>query len=106
MDINTYDQIELSSDIISEDQSKFLIENNEVVLLFHNEKVVGLNLPDNITLKVLETEGVVKGQTAASSYKPAELENNIKTSVPQFISIGDRVVISTQDGSYLEKAKD
>lgn len=106
MDINTYDQIELSSDIISEDQSKFLIENSEVVLLFHNEKVVGLNLPDNITLKVLETEGVVKGQTAASSYKPAKLENNIKTSVPQFISIGDRVVISTQDGSYLEKAKD
>ena len=95
-----------SSDIISEDQSKFLIENSEVILLFHNEKVVGLNLPDNITLKVLETEGVVKGQTAASSYKPAELENNIKTSVPQFISIGDRVVISTQDGSYLEKAKD
>ena len=54
---------------------------------------------------MLETEGVVKGQTAASSYKPAKLENNIKTSVPQFISIGDRVVISTQDGSYLEKAK-
>ena len=105
MDINTYDQIELSSDIISEDQSKFLIENSEVVLLFHNEKVVGLNLPDNITLKVIETEGVVKGQTAASSYKPAKLENNIKTSVPQFISIGDRVVISTQDGSYLEKSQ-
>ena len=76
-----------------------------MVLLFHNEKVVGLNLPDNITLKVLETEGVVKGQTAASSYKPAELENNIKTSVPQFISIGDRVVISIQDGSYLESQR-
>ena len=55
--------------------------------------------------KVIETEGVVKGQTAASSYKPALLERGIKTTVPQFIAINDRVVISTHDMSYIEKAK-
>ena len=55
--------------------------------------------------KVLETEGVVKGQTAASSYKPATLERNIKTSVPQFIATNDKIVISTIDGSYIEKSK-
>ena len=105
MDKQTFEQIELGSDILSEDQSKFLIEDSDVVINFHNEKPVGLDLPDNIVLKVLETEGVVKGQTAASSYKPAILEKNIKTSVPQFIEVNDKVVISTIDASYIEKSK-
>ncbi len=105
MDQQTYEQIELGSDLISKEQSKFLFENLEVTLNFYNEQAVGLELPDTISLKVIETEGVVKGQTAASSYKPAILERNIKTSVPQFIGINDKVVISTFDNSYLEKAK-
>ena len=54
---------------------------------------------------MIEADAVVKGQTAASSYKPAVLERNIKTSVPPFIKIGDKVVISTNDSTYLEKAK-
>ena len=106
MDKQSYEQIELGSDLITEDQSRFLVENDEVILQFYNDKAVGLLLPDNIILKVVETEGVVKGQTAASSYKPATLEKGIKTSVPQFISIDDRIVISTLDSSYIEKAKD
>ncbi len=105
MDKITYEQIELGLDILSEDQSKFLIEDSDVVINFHNEKPVGLVLPDSIVLKVLETEGVVKGQTAASSYKPAILEKNIKTSVPQFIEVNDKIVISTIDASYIEKSK-
>ena len=105
MDQVTYEQIELGSDIIDENQSKYLVENDNIVLQFYNEKVVALELPDSIILEVKETEGVVKGQTAASSYKPAILERNIKTTVPQFISINDKVVISTIDGSYIEKAK-
>ncbi len=106
MDQQTYEQLELGSDLITKDQSKYLIENTEVVLQFYNEKAVGLELPDSISLKVIETEAVVKGQTAASSYKPAILERNIKTSVPQFISINDKIVISTNDSSYIEKSKD
>ncbi len=105
MDQKTFEQIELGSDLIPESQSKYLIENDNVILQFYNEKAVGLELPDNITLKVVETEGVVKGQTAASSYKPAVLERNIKTTVPQFITVDDKVVVSTIDGSYIEKAK-
>ena len=105
MDHQTYEQIELGSDLIPGDQSKFLVENDDLIIQYYNEKPVGLELPDNITLKVIETEGVVKGQTAASSYKPATLEKGIKTTVPQFIDIGDRIVVSTVDGSYVEKAK-
>ncbi len=105
MDKETYEQIELGLDLITENQYKFLVENDDVLLQFYNEKVVGLELPDNIILKVIETEGVVKGQTAASSYKPATLEKGIKTTVPQFIVVDDKVVISTIDSSYVEKAK-
>tara|TARA_B100000575_G_C22883163_1_gene514433 strand:+ start:162 stop:731 length:570 start_codon:yes stop_codon:yes gene_type:complete len=105
MDQITYEQIELGLDLIPSNQSKFLIENENVVLQFHNEKAVGIELPDSITLRVVETEGVVKGQTAASSYKPAILEKGIKTSVPQFVDINDQIVISTADSSYIEKAK-
>ncbi len=105
MDQQTYEQIEIGSDLILEEQSKFLLENETIILQFYNEKPVGLLLPDNITLEVIETEGVVKGQTAASSYKPAILDRGIKTTVPQFISVNDKIVISTIDSSYIEKAK-
>ena len=105
MDNTTYEQIEIGDDIISKDQSKFLIENESINLQFYEGLVVGIELPDNVTLKVGETEAVVKGQTAASSYKPAILTGGIKTSVPPFISTEDYVVISTDDSSYIEKAK-
>jgi elongation factor P len=105
MDNNSYEQIEIGDDIISEQQSKYFIENDNINLQFYEDSVVGLELPENVTLKVEETEAVVKGQTAASSYKPALLTGGIKTSVPPFISTEDRVVISTTDSSYIEKAK-
>ena len=105
MDNTSYEQIEIGEDIISESQSKFLVENDNINLQFYEGLVVGIELPDSITLKVEETEGVVKGQTAASSYKPAILSGGIKTSVPPFVSTNDFVVISTSDASYLEKVK-
>ena len=105
MDNSTYEQIEIGEDIISKDQSKFLIENDNINLQLYEGSVVGLELPDNVKLKVEETEAVVKGQTAASSYKPATLTGGIKTSVPPFISTEDYVLVSTADSSYIEKAK-
>ncbi len=105
MDNVTYEQIEIGNDIITESQSKFLIENDNINLQFYEGLVVGIELPENVTLKVEETESVVKGQTASSSYKPALLTGGIKTSVPPFISAEDFVVISTTDSSYVEKAK-
>jgi elongation factor P len=105
MDNSSYEQIEIGEDIISEGESKFLIENENINLHFYEGSVVGIELPDNIILKVEETEAVVKGQTATSSYKPATLTGGIKTSVPPFISIDDHIVVSTSDSSYIEKAK-
>ena len=105
MDQQTYEQLELGKDIISEDQSKYLIENNDVIIQFYNEKPVSLQVQEQVVLTVLETEGVVKGQTAASSYKPAVLEKGIKTTVPQFIEVNDKIVVSTIDDTYIEKAK-
>ena len=105
MDNSNYEQIEIGNDIISKDQSKFLIENNNINLQFYEGTVVGLELPDYVILKVQETEAVVKGQTAASSYKPAILSGGIKTSDPPFISTEDYIVVSTSDSSYVEKAK-
>ena len=105
MDIENFEQIEIGSNVISEEQVKFLIENEKIVIQLHEAKPVSIILPEHITLKVIESDAVVKGQTTASSYKPAVLERNIKTSVPPFIEIGDEVVINTIDASYVEKAK-
>ena len=103
MDNSTYEQIEIGTDIISENQSKFFIENDNMNLQFYENNVVGLELPDNIILKVEETEAVVKGQTAASSYKPAILNNGLSIQVPPFIEEGDEVVVDTRNLEYIKK---
>jgi elongation factor P len=66
---------------------------------------VAMGLPEQVTLEVVEADPVVKGQTAASSYKPAMLSNGIKTMVPPFVTTGERVVVKTEDASYVERAK-
>ena len=104
MDNNTYEQIEIGLDIISEDQIKFLIENDFVMIQLYDNLPVSIELPDSIKLKVIEADAVVKGQTATSSYKPAVLERNIKTMVPPFIEVGNEIVISTEDSTYIAKA--
>ena len=105
MDNTSFEQIEVGIDIISQEQANYLIENNIITINFYENKPVSIELPFNVTLKVIETESVVKRQTATSSYKPAILERNIKTSVPPFIEVGDKIVINTTDSSYVEKAK-
>ena len=105
MDNKTFEQIEIGKDIINDDQAIFLIENQNIIIQYYESKPVSIILPDHVIFQVVESDAVIKGQTATSSYKPAVLERNIKTSVPPFIEIGDDVVISTNDGSYVEKAK-
>ena len=99
------DQIEIGADIITEMQSKFLKENDIITIQLYGSQPVSIILPDHVSFAVVETETVIKGQTAASSYKPAVLERNIKTSVPPFIEVGDIVVINTLNSNYVEKAK-
>ena len=76
-----------------------------ITLQIYEDKPVGIELQDSIKIEVIDTEAVVKGQTATSSYKPAILKGNIKTTVPPFIENGDIILINTQDASYIEKAK-
>jgi elongation factor P len=66
---------------------------------------VAIHLPASVTLEVVEADPVVKGQTASSSYKPALLSNGVKTMVPPFIESGERIVVRTEDASYVERAK-
>ena len=105
MDNNSFDQIEIGSDIINDDQSKFLKENDIITIQLHESNPVCIILPDHVSFTVIESDAVVKGQTAASSYKPAVLERGIKTTVPPFITVGDVIVINTNTLSYVEKAK-
>jgi elongation factor P len=78
----------------------------KVKLLMHESVPVSIDLPQKATLEVVETEPSVKGQTASSSYKPAVLSNGVRTMVPPFVGPGTRIVVMTEDGSYVERAKD
>lgn len=103
MDLESYEQIELERDFIGE-RAAFLQDNMNVVLESHEGKPIGISLPDQVTLEITEAEPVVKGQTAASSNKPAILENGMRVMVPPFISVGEKVVIDTNEMIYLRRA--
>ncbi len=103
MDGETYDQVSLSAEDIG-DQVAFLQDGMTVILETHEGKPIGISLPETVILEVTETEPTVKGQTATSSYKPAVLENGVKTTVPQFVNVGDRIVVNTLDSSYSKRA--
>jgi elongation factor P len=105
MNNETYDQVQVSKDIVG-DFAPYLQENMTVKLSVHEGKPVAIQLPQRVTLEVTETEPVTKGQTASSSYKPAILSNGVRTSVPPHITAGTRIVVMTEDGSYVERAKD
>ena len=104
MDTESYDQIELQSDFVGE-RAAFLQDGMMVVVGMHEEKAIGVRLPDQVTLEVTDTEPVVKGQTVSSSYKPAVLENGVRLGVPPFISIGDKIVVDTTEVTYLKRAE-
>ena len=104
MDTNTYEQISLDKNIIGE-LNIFIQDNMLVSVEFIENNPVSIKLPEHIIEEVTETEAVIKGQTAASSYKPAVLSNGFKIMVPPHIENGTRIVISTTNFSYVEKAK-
>ncbi|MBP0109724.1 elongation factor P [Bradyrhizobium vignae] len=105
MNPETYDQVQVSKDVIG-DAAAYLQESMTVKLSMHDTNPVAIALPQRVTLEVVETEPVTKGQTASSSYKPAVLSNGVRTTVPPHITVGTRVVVMTEDGSYAERAKD
>ena len=105
MNMESYEQVSVPEDVIG-DSAVYLAENMPCQISLYNGVPVGIELPTRVTLEVVETEPVTKGQTASSSYKPAKLSNGARTTVPPHISAGTRVVILTEDGSYVERAKD
>ncbi|WBL82252.1 elongation factor P [Bradyrhizobium xenonodulans] len=105
MNPETYDQVQVPKDVVG-DAAAYLQPEMTVKLSTHDVNVVSLALPQRVTLEVVETEPVTKGQTASSSYKPAVLSNGIRTTVPPHIAVGTRIVVMTEDGSYSERAKD
>jgi elongation factor P len=104
MDTSTYEQFGVAGDIIGE-RAGFLQDNMDVTVDFIEGKPVSINLPQTVILAVVEADPVVKGQTAASSYKPGLLENGMKVMIPPFVEAGTRIVVNTEDCSYVERAK-
>jgi elongation factor P len=105
MNMESYDQIQVGEDVIG-DQAAYLQPEMKVRLSVHEGVAVAIELPQRVTLEVMETEPVTKGQTASSSYKPAMLSNGLRTTVPPHVVAGTRIVVSTADGTYVERAKD
>jgi elongation factor P len=105
MEPESYEQIAVHPDVIG-DQKVYLQDGMRVHLQTHEGVAIAIELPQKITVEVLETEPVVKGQTASSSYKPAMCNNGLRVMVPPHIGVGTRIVISTADNSYQERSRD
>ena len=104
MDQQTYDQIELQKDFVGEDQIRFLHDGMLVSIEFHDERPIGIELPESVVLEVVETEPTVKNQTASSSYKPAKASNGMRILIPPYMGTGERVLVSTETGEYMRRA--
>ncbi len=105
MDNETYDQFSLNKDLLG-DALPFLQDGMTVTIETYEGRPISIKLPEKVTMKIVEADPVVKGQTASSSYKPAILENGVRVMVPPFIESGTRIVVNTTDNSYIERAKD
>jgi elongation factor P len=104
MDMETYDQIELAADFVG-DQAVFLQDGMKTLVQLYEGKPIGIKLPVQVTLAVAEADPVLKGGTAAPSYKNAVLENGLKILVPPFIAAGEKIIVATEDGSYVRRAE-
>ena len=105
MNTETYDQLAFNASFVG-DAAPFLQDGMEVMLLSYDGEILDITLPDSVAATVVETEPVVKGQTATSSFKPAVLDNGIRVMVPPHIEVESRIIVSTIDSTYIERAKD
>lgn len=105
MDPESFEQIMLPTELVGE-QLPFIQDNMTVEVDLVDGDPVAIHIPPQVTLEIVEADPVVKGQTASSSYKPAKLSNGVKIMVPPFIEAGERVVVRTEDATYVERAKD
>ena len=104
MDLETYEQLEVGSDVIG-DQIHFLSDGMEVLVNSYESQVISIDLPETCEVEVIEADAVIKGQTVSSSYKPATIKNGVKIMVPGHIEVGTKIIIKPADGTYVEKSK-
>ena len=104
MDMETYDMTAVNASELS-DGFKFVKENEECTILSYNGNVFSVEPPNFVTLEVTKTDPGFKGDTATNVTKPATVETGAEIKVPLFINEGDKIVIDTRTGEYLERAK-
>lgn len=104
MDAESYEQIELQKDFVGE-RAAFLQDGMTVTVEFHEETPIGIALPEQATVTVVETEPSIKGQTATSSYKPAMCDNGVRVMVPPFVDIDTQIIVNTEDCTYVKRAE-
>jgi elongation factor P len=104
MDLASFDQLDLDTSLVGE-AAGFLLENVELRTLLFKDRVIGLELPNTVTLTVSETAPALKGATAQAQLKPATMETGIQVLVPSYIESGDRIRVDTRDGRFVERAK-
>lgn len=103
MNMETYEQLELSADQLGDDKN-YLIENMNVMVSFFQGELLGVILPDKIEMTVVSTEPAVKGNTTNNATKDATVETGMNVRVPLFIEQGEKIIISTSDGKYVSRA--
>ncbi len=105
MDSETFEQVSVPRDLVG-DRAVFLQDGMTVTISSYEDSPISVDLPETVVCAIAETDAVVRGQTATSSYKPARLENGVRVMVPPHISAGNRIVVNTADSTYRERAKD
>ena len=103
MDAETFEQTEIPADILG-DRRPFLQDGMTATIEYYESEALSVDIPEKVTCTVAETEPVVKGQTAANSYKPAVLDNGVRITVPPFVGEGEAVIVSTSTMEYVERA--
>ena len=104
MDLQNFEQIYIDKEIIV-DKILYLCDNMEVIAEFYKEKIISIKLPTTVILEIIETDPVIKGSTVTSSYKPAIMSNGMKISVPQYLKSGEKILVKTEDDSFVERVK-
>lgn len=103
MDMQSYEQIEMPKQQVA-DEMLYVLENTELTVIMYGNEVLGVDLPNTVTLEVAETEPNIKGDTSSGGSKPAVMETGLTVNVPFFVNQGDKLIINTQDGSYVSRA--
>jgi elongation factor P len=103
MDKESYEELRLPADFV-EGQAGYLLPNSDVQVNFYNERPIGLELPPTVVLTVSDTEPGIRNATATNTFKPATTETGLIVQVPPFINKGEKIKVSTNDGSYMERA--